>query len=397
MKMKVALIAPGNLPIPSILDGAIETLATQIVIENEIHNQIELIVFSYYNHEAIKLVKKYKNTRFVFIKGNSLWAYLFNLYFRILRKIFNIKELPLNYFLQKCIKIINNDNFDFVLLEGGTHQVLTLHKYTNAKLILHVHADILNISAPDAKRIFDKCYKIITVSNYIKKRVLEIDPAESDKIIVLPNGVDLGIFDDKKYQHRRGELRNKHNIKECEKVILFCGRLSQGKGIKELMLACEKIESNYKLVIAGSVWFHSKFISAYERELIPISHRLGDKVVFLGYIPNKNMPEYYAMADISVCPSLCNDAAPLVPLEAFASGLPVIATNIGGLPEHVDISAGDLIEVDEQIVDNIASAIEKYLTNEIYYQQKKKCTKRAVKDFSKENYYKNFVNILREI
>ncbi|MFN3873606.1 MAG: glycosyltransferase family 4 protein [Ignavibacterium sp.] len=392
--MKIALLAPGSLPIPSVLDGAIETLTTHIIEENETYNKLDLVIFSNYNDQALKKSLNYKNTRIIFINCNTIRAKLFNLYFRIIRKIKNSKDLPLNYFLHGCIKSIKNDSFNFIVLEGGVHQVLTISKYTNTKIILHVHADILNVSFPNAKLIIEKCYSIITVSNFIRNRVLEIDPQKRDRVHVLRNAVDINLFDGSKYQMQRVMLRLEHKIQDDEKVILFCGRINQGKGIKELLLACEKLDINYKLLIAGASWFNSKNVSKFEREVYQISKRLGDKVIFLGYIPNAKMPEIYSIADISVVPSVCNDAAPLVPLEALAAGLPVIATNIGGIPEHVTTDVGELIEVNRNFVDNLSDAIKKYLVDERYYQRKKSHTKIFIQKFSKEIYYKNFTDLL---
>jgi len=395
--MKIAIISPGNLPIPSVLDGAIETLATHILEENEIHKKLEITVFSNYNAMAKSRSENYEYSNVIFIKTKKIYNIMFDLFFRFIRKIKGENGLPLNFFLFKCCSIIKKNHFDYVIVEGGIHQIITLKKRLNNRIILHVHADILHSTSNFAKQISDSCYKIIAVSNYIKDRIETICPSNTGKVIVLHNAVDLKRFKASLYRKERLELRKQFGIKDTEKLILFCGRIDKGKGIKELLLACEQIDQSveYKLAIVGASWFFSKKQTEYEKEVETIAKLLQNRVLFLGYISNQNMPKYYAMADISVCPSICNDAAPLVPLEALASEIPVIATKRGGIPEYANLAACELVDCDEKIVNNIASAINLFLTDDSYYQNKKKHTREAIYKFGKEQYYNNFIDILK--
>lgn len=393
-KIKIAIITPGELPIPSVLDGAIETLINLFINENEIIQKIDIVVYSHFNAVAEQQSFKYKNTTFNYIKTKTILAYLFNFYFRLIRKIKQSKELPINFFLKKCITSISKQNYDFVILEGGTFQVLTIKRHINNKIILHVHADILNKLTENAKEIYDSCYKIVTVSNFIKSRVAEISNEDAEKVVVLPNGIDISNFQYEKYKVKVGELRKVLEIGKHTKVILFCGRINEGKGIKELLLACKDICADYRLIVAGASWFSVNIENDYEKQIRRLAESMENKPIFLGYIPNIEMPLYYSLADICVCPSICNDAAPLVPLEALASGTPVISSNKGGLPEHVSVECGDLIDVDEDFVINLTKIISRYIEDKDYYLDKKKHTLESVLQFDKKNYYNNFVNIL---
>ena len=65
----------------------------------------------------------------------------------------------------------------------------------------------------------------------------------------------------------------------------------------------------------------------------------------------------YQLADISVIPSLCEDAAPLVAVEAMASGLPLIVTKSGGIPEYVSRKCALILEKDNQLIPNLQKSL----------------------------------------
>lgn len=171
--------------------------------------------------------------------------------------------------------------------------------------------------------------KSIAVSKNLAKKMISFGVDEK-KIIVLRNGVDTNRF---KPLHNP-KIRLKYNIEDNDILILFVGYLDTFKGIFELIESFNKIktdENNIILMIIGTGPLKHE-IEKRIREL-----GLSKQVTFTGQVSPSEMHEYYQSADIFVLPSH-NDAGgpPIVFIEAMACGLPVIGTNVGGIPEGID-------------------------------------------------------------
>ena len=166
----------------------------------------------------------------------------------------------------------------------------------------------------------------------------------SNRIIYIGNGVDLCKFGD-------GDSRKKYRkvlrISNKEKVIGFVGRLVEEKGIMDLLEAFKIVKKNYsnaKLLVVGDV-------SDSERdtqtkcillELI-VTYDLEDSVILTGY--RDDIPGLLAAMDVFCLPSH-REGMPMSILEAMASYLPVVATNISGSREAVlNGITGTLVEV----------------------------------------------------
>src|SRR3989338_3411118 len=177
------------------------------------------------------------------------------------------------------------------------------------------------------------------------KRALEKEGISSDKITVIPMGVNINKFCKKK---------NKHI-----KTILFVGRLVEEKGILDLYEVYKKINnSNLRLLIVGSGVLGNKL-----KQLI-INDKL-QKQVFIERSSYKEMPNVYNEADLVVVPSKTTktweEQFGMVAVEAMASGLPVIAYHSGALQEVIG-KAGVLIEEGDE--KGLVSAISRILNDD---------------------------------
>lgn len=132
-------------------------------------------------------------------------------------------------------------------------------------------------------------------------------------------------------------LRTRLGFGPRDFVMLFCGRLEPDKGIHKLMEALSKLPvPNIRLLIVGSPFFGRTQQSSFLRKLEQQAKALGDRVQFTGYIPNEDLPDYYRLADLVCVPTLVEEAAGLVAMEAMACGRPVLATRSGGMPEYLE-------------------------------------------------------------
>jgi glycosyltransferase involved in cell wall biosynthesis len=170
--------------------------------------------------------------------------------------------------------------------------------------------------------------EVIVNSNYMKNELQRLFGLPFEKINVIPNGVDLHIYDgiEKDYDFRR------QYAMDNEKIILFVGRLVYEKGIQNLIAAMPKILSNYhdaKLIIAGK----GGMIDELRAQVDYLG--LGNKVYFTGYLNSKQVKKMYKCADIAVFPSTYEPFG-IVALEAMLSGNPVVTSDVGGLNEIVD-------------------------------------------------------------
>jgi glycosyltransferase involved in cell wall biosynthesis len=124
----------------------------------------------------------------------------------------------------------------------------------------------------------------------------------------------------------RQEFRKQHRVAD-KIVILYVGQLIPQKGIETLLDAMRSLPEHAVVWILGEGGSRTNLESRVVREGFP--HR----VTFWG-IQDRTEP-FFQAADIAVCPSIWHEAAGLVNLEAAASGLPVVASDIGGIPEFV--------------------------------------------------------------
>ncbi|KON31306.1 hypothetical protein AC477_04250 [miscellaneous Crenarchaeota group-1 archaeon SG8-32-1] len=203
------------------------------------------------------------------------------------------------------------------------------------------------------KRMMKRSDALIAVSKYTVNELTELYGINEKKIHVIYNGVDVEKF---KPRSNRAELRREFGLEEDKKIILFVGRLYHRKGLEILLHSIPSVlkqVSNVKFVISG------KGFKQKEASLRNLVKELGieEHVTFLGYVPDEKLPHLYSTSDIFVLPAIYENF-PFAILEAQSTGLPVIATNVGGIPEFlIDnengfvISPGDSAQLIQRILD----------------------------------------------
>jgi phosphatidyl-myo-inositol alpha-mannosyltransferase len=135
---------------------------------------------------------------------------------------------------------------------------------------------------------------------------------------VIPNGIDVNAF--------KPGLSPIRHLRDDSVNILFVGRLEKRKGLGDLLRAYEFMRSRVpksRLIVVGDGPLRGQVESYISR------HRLPD-VVLAGYVPDSVLPRYYCSADIFCAPATGAESFGIVLLEAMASGLPVVATEVEG-------------------------------------------------------------------
>jgi len=187
----------------------------------------------------------------------------------------------------------------------------------------------------------DTADRVITISKDNYRATIETYPQIESKTVLLSNGYNNEIFYPESVS-RSALLANYEVPYNGEKIILFAGKLTNFKGVDVLLHAVKKIEEQhpgvYTVLIAGSGQELDK-LKRLEAELeLKSTH-------FLGHRNQAQLRELYSTADLFVIPSRIEPFG-LVALEAMACGLPVVATNKGGLPDFVTSEVGTLADCD---------------------------------------------------
>ena len=203
-------------------------------------------------------------------------------------------------------------------------------------------------------RALKRASYVTTVSNALKKEMLNLDKDIS--VTVRSMGVNCAEFSP---EYRVGNYFNQMG----GKVILFVGRLAEKKGVSYLIEAMKEVDA--KLVIVGK--------GTLETELKRQAQEQGSKIIFLGAKTHEELKVIYASADIFVAPSITakdgdKEGFGLVFLEAMASGLPVIGSNSGGIPDIVQNGINGFLTEEKNAYD-IANKINFLLAHQDIYEQ----------------------------
>lgn len=396
--MKIAIVCSQGLPVPAVKGGAIETLVEIICKENEIYRELDIDVYSIYDNEAIESSKSYKNSKFIYSCKNKKYMIVKNKFVSLCRKIFKIN---INYVYAGEITKKIDDSYNKVIIEGDSNLILPISKKVNKeRLYFHIHHNPLSTNHAEFRKEISSVNKVITVSNFISKGINKCMSQEKKNVqaAVLRNCTDVKKFNVNNYKQERNKLRDKYNIKNNELVIMFTGRPVPQKGIKELLIAFKELCNKYnnvKLVIVGNSGFGKEIKTDFDNQLKEIAGSIKDKVVFTGFIHNSKMPQIHAMADIAVIPSIYDDPAPLVVMECMASGLAVITTDSGGIPEYVGENNCISIIRDENIIINLEEALEKLIVDEDYRKTLGKNAHNYAQQFNLKRFYYDFIDVIK--
>lgn len=180
-----------------------------------------------------------------------------------------------------------------------------------------------------------KATKIIAVNVDLKTKAIELG-AQSDKIVVLPDGVDINKFK----PMPKKTLRLKMGLPD-DFLVLFVGSLYPLKRVDRLIKISARLTPDFRfhLVIVGD--------GSERSNLETLVRQMGlENVIFTGNIPNDEVPFYMAASDVLVLPSE-SEALPTCVQEAMACGLPVVTNNVGGLPDLITNGANGYLANNE--------------------------------------------------
>jgi len=391
--MKIAIITCGMLPIPAVQGGAVENLIDYYLEYNNNKKLYDITVFSPWNYNIKNHPALCSDANhYIYIDVTSFKA-------RIQRRIYKhfhsheYYNYFIEYYFERVYKRLHKNHYDYILLENSPGHAYKLSQRGYHNLILHLHNDLLNSKTRFHECIANSLTKVITVSDFINNRVSTIVPKE--KIQTVYNGIDIHQFSAKSHS---GVCRQDLNLSDEDFILVFSGRINKDKGISELVDAILLLKDmpNIKLMILGSSFFDdTKNEDAFLFSLKKKAWQIDGKIVFTGFIPYNRVPDYLHLADIAVLPSIWEEPFGLTIVEAMASGLPLITTRSGGIPE---ICKGVATIVEKKdIVNNLTKAILDLYNHPQKRQQMSMESAKQAKLFDKESYAKKFFATLENL
>jgi glycosyltransferase involved in cell wall biosynthesis len=278
-----------------------------------------------------------------------------------------VRETVANYSIAEQIKIPLALKREGVTLFHAPHYVLPLLVPCRSVVTIHdcIHLmfpqylpnrfalEYARLSISIASR---RAARVLTVSESSKRDILRFVDTEPDKIDVIYNAYDerFGV------EPREVDVvRVRERYQLHDEFVLYAGNVKPHKNLGRLIEAFDMVRrrnlQHLKLVLIGDEI--SKY-AALRRAVH--KHQLHQYVRFLGYLPEETLAVMYRLAGVFVFPSLYEGFG-LPPLEAMASGTPVVTSNVSSLPEV----AGDAaVLVDPYDPAAIADGIERVLTDE---------------------------------
>jgi glycosyltransferase involved in cell wall biosynthesis len=206
--------------------------------------------------------------------------------------------------------------------------------------------------------------RVITTTEYVKNELTTFDYLKKDQPIDL---TPLGVAENFRPIHYHDSeflkiVREKHKLPNS--YILFVGRLNTRKNIENLIRALEFInDKKIFLVITGEKDWRIPRLKSLLR-----NKEISSRITFTAAVSNKELAAIYAMAKVFCFPSFAEGFG-LPPLEAMASGIPVVVSKTTSMPE---VCGNAALYIDPDQPEDIAGNINKLLENEILYNEKVK-------------------------
>jgi glycogen(starch) synthase len=277
--------------------------------------------------------------------------------------------LLFNHFLsKKMADITSKVDFDVMHVHDwlAAFSGITFKHYTKKPMVLTVHSTDIGraqgLHSPDSFSINGiewwsnyEANRVIVCSQSMKNEICNHFNLPQNKVDVIPNAIDASKYE---IPVDRGAVRQRYGVGWGEKLVICVGRLVPQKGVEYFIRAIPKIARRFpeaKFVIVGEGWSRDLL----EGEARASGH--ADKITFTGFASDIEVINLMTSADVLVVPSIYEPFG-IVALEGMATGVPVVASQVGGLAEVIEHDKTGLF-VYPRSPDSIAWGIGKILSD----------------------------------
>lgn len=274
--------------------------------------------------------------------------------------------------------------FQYLSILSRSKQIITIHDFIPlyypevAKHQYYYYKIIMPI-------LLKRAYKIVCISENTKNDVIKFFNVEESKLVKIYNGYDEGLFNTK---YIKENIIQKYNI--TEKYFIAVGAGYSHKNLETALKAFKRVinENKCEFVIVGK---DSEYINKLKQLCKDL--RIEEKVKFVGYVPDNDLPTLYNKAVAFVYPTLYEGFG-LPILEAMACETVVLSANNSSLPE---VYGKSVISFDAKDEDSIANAMELLLKDESVAKNLINASKEQIKKFNWDITANEVVKLFKEI
>lgn len=302
--MKIAMVAPEKLPLPG--NGSVEICILGIARELAQRHQVTIISRQMQGLAATEQIDGITIQR---VPATS----------------------PVMY-TKAVIRLLSQHPYDVIQVDNRPRSMATIKRaFPRTPVVLYLHSLTFAQPGPSKLTLMKKADWIAVNSQSLRQRLGRRFPLVKHRMSVVPLGADLSRFRPVESSEEQIHLRTQFGVTKPFS-ILYVGRLIPGKGVDVLIRATALLQQQMpvQLVVAG------KGPPYYMRKLRELAQKQKVHVSFRGQINHEHIDQLYRAVDCLVCPSQEHEAFGLVNVEAMASGLPVIASDNGGIREIIE-------------------------------------------------------------
>ncbi|WP_171046318.1 glycosyltransferase [Lentibacillus cibarius] len=291
--------------------GAEKLLHDTVLSQKERGADVEVMVLSQQNNHYLDTVKS-KGIQVYVSNSRSLHSpSQINELKKVIAKgdydIVHVHLFPALYWVALCSLFVNKD-FKLVYTEHSTH-----NRRRDKSYFRHIESII-----------YKRYQRIFCISEGTKQNLIQWIPSTDKKARIIPNGINLSDYTDAKPYDRSYLFAN---IKKNDKLIVMIARFDHQKDHETLIKSLSYLDDSFKLILVGDGGWTENI------KLITISEGVHHRVSFLGF--RKDIPQILKTADIFVLSSHWEGFG-LVAVEAMASGIPVLVSDVTGLRDVVE-------------------------------------------------------------
>lgn len=317
-KLKVAFVAPEDLPVPPTQGGSVQIYLHALIRQLKSAHAVDVILITPRRSAHGRMTSRT----------------------RAHDAHYRVHTTGQKAYQRQVVQLLKRLRPDVIQVDNRPKFAVQLKKLFGCPVVLNLHSTtFLGPQNIDQRRVrpgLRLLDSVVVNSHFLRKTVaarFQLATGDWRPVVIYP-GIDLDRFS---YRERVFKEFSADNPLR----VLFVGRVIAQKGVHVLVRAVRQLTDAglpVRLTVVGRTppWERS-----YERRVKRFAR--GYPIRWTGFIPPQALAQCYARHQIFICPSQSKEAFGLVNLEAMASGLPVIASGVGGIPEAVG-DAGILVE-----------------------------------------------------